>query len=321
MNTVMATAPLGAGPNRNITDQQLSFSSVVPKHLVHRRALSEVVLTDWAAVGTDSFLCAAQWSRSHSLYRVRHGLHDALLMAETLRQSGILLSHTELDVPLDHRFLIDRIAWLAHPYGLACVGAPVDVVGQVDVTRQGSQRGAVRRMQFDVVFTRDGKRIGTGTAWARSVGPRIYERLRAGRIAPPEGPLETPQPLNPAVVGVHDPDDVVLGAPVDGQGWPLRVLTTHPVLFDHPVDHVPGMLVMEGMRQAGRALLGWRDAQPFECDVTFERFVEFDSPCFVRARVLRQSAADTATLAVEAVQDGHVAALGTVEMTNTAPAR
>lgn len=320
MNTVMATAPVGAGTQDLVTGAQLSFSSVVPKHLVHRRALSEVVLTDWTAVGANNFLCAAQWSRSHSLYRVRHGLHDALLLAETLRQSGILLSHTELEVPLEHRFLIDRMAWLAHPYGLACVGAPVDVVGQVEVTPLSAGRGAVKKLQFDIVFTRDGKRIGTAAAWARSVGPRVYERLRAGRIAPPSGPLATPQPMDPYVVGVHTTDDVVLGEPTDGQGWPLRVLTTHPVLFDHPVDHVPGMLVLEGMRQAGRVLLGWPDAQPFECDVTFERFVEFDSTCVVRARVLRRSAADTATLAVEAVQDGHTSALGTIEMTNTAPA-
>jgi hypothetical protein len=318
MNAVLATAPGGAGTQHDVRAQQLTFSSVVPKHLVHRAALSEVVLTDWATVDPNNYLCAAQWSRSHSLYRVRHGLHDALMMAETVRQSGILLSHTELGVPLDHRFLIDRIAWLAHPYGLACVGAPVDVVGEVEVTPEGNGRGSIRRNQFDVVFTRDGKRIGSATAWARSVGPRVYERLRAGRIAPPAGPLETPHPMAPAVVGVHTPDDVVLGEPVEGEGFPLRVLTTHPVLFDHPVDHVPGMLVLEGMRQAGRVLLGWPDAQPFECDVTFERFVEFDTPCFVRARVLRQSAADTATLAVEAVQDGHASELGTIEMTNTA---
>jgi len=49
---------------------QLSFNSIVPRHLVHRSALAEVLLTDWYPTGDNTYLCAAQWPRGHSLYRV-----------------------------------------------------------------------------------------------------------------------------------------------------------------------------------------------------------------------------------------------------------
>ncbi|MFF8732844.1 AfsA-related hotdog domain-containing protein [Streptomyces sp. NPDC015171] len=32
--------------------------------------------------------------------------------------------------------------------------------------------------------------------------------------------------------------------------WQLRIEQDHPVLFGHPVDHAPGMLLLEALRQA-----------------------------------------------------------------------
>ena len=92
--------------------------------------------------------------------------------------------------------------------------------------------------------------------------------------------------------------------------WPVRIRTEHPVLFDHPIEHVPGMLGLEGMRQAGRAVLGWPDAQPTTCDITFSRFIELGEPSSVRATVQQRSAAiSSATMVLAKV--GHTAAQGT----------
>ncbi|WP_142212826.1 AfsA-related hotdog domain-containing protein [Streptomyces sp. SLBN-118] len=43
-------------------------------------------------------------------------------------------------------------------------------------------------------------------------------------------------------------EDVVLAATDRPDRWQLRVDTTHPILFDHLVDHAPGMLLLEPAR-------------------------------------------------------------------------
>ena len=57
-------------------------------------------------------------------------------------------------------------------------------------------------------------------------------------------------------VGRLNPYNVVIG-PLDRHGvralrTPVVVDLSHPTMFDHPLDHVPGMLQMEVVRQARR---------------------------------------------------------------------
>ncbi|MEU0082468.1 AfsA-related hotdog domain-containing protein, partial [Micromonospora tulbaghiae] len=55
---------------------------------------------------------------------------------------------------------------------------------------------------------------------------------------------------------------------------------THPILFDHPLDHVPGMLLLEAARQSTTATLG-HTTLPLHIDSTFTRYVELDTPCTI----------------------------------------
>jgi len=291
----------------------LSFSSNVPRHLVHRGALAEVLLTDWRRTGDGAYLCAAQWPRGHSLYRVLDGHHDPLLAAETLRQTGILLAHSAEGVPLDWKFVMDGMAISVHPAGPRAGGAPADVLLEAGLSplRKGTRSSA--HLRLDVRFRHDGRVFATGGARMRCVAPALYRRLRGERAGAATRPAAVPPPVDARVVGMSTEADVVLGAALDRGAWPLRVRTEHPVLFDHPLDHVPGMLVFEGFRQAGRALLGLPGAQLTGCDVGFTRYLEFDPTPVVLARV-RRRAASGASLAVRVVQDGRTAVSGTVEV-------
>lgn len=78
------------------------------------------------------------------------------------------------------------------------------------------------------------------------------------------------------------PEDVVLSAGDRPGRWKLRIDPTHPVLFDHPVDHAPGMLLLEAARQAAHAASG-RPSAVVGMKAEFLRYTEFDSPCWVWA--------------------------------------
>lgn len=293
---------------------RLSFSATVARHLVHRRAVSEVLLTDWCRIGADAFVCAAQWSRSHSFYRVRDGYHDPLLLAETIRQVGLLLCHEAYQVPPQHRFLMDRMTYVTDLDGLAAGAAPAEIVLAVRTQELRRRTRSTSVVRLDVEFLRDEAPIGRGTGWVRCLEPLLYKRIRS-RCPSATVQDQQPAPVPPAHVGVVDADDVVLGQCQQPGQWPLRILTEHPVLFDHPLDHVPGMLVLEGMRQASRVALGWPNAQLTSCDITFSRFIELGEPSMVRPTVRQRSTASASVLMV-LIQDVHAAAQGTVTATN-----
>jgi 2-oxo-3-(phosphooxy)propyl 3-oxoalkanoate synthase len=294
---------------------RLSFSTTVARHLVHRRAVSEVLLTDWCQTGADAFVCAAQWSRSHSFYRIRQGRHDPLLLAETIRQVGLLLCHEAYQMPAEYRFLMERMFYDADLDGLKAGGAPAEIV--LVVRAHPSLRRttpSARALRVEVEFLRGKALIGRGTGWVRCLAPRLYQRIRSPWCPCVAGRDQQPAPLPPAHVGLLEAEDVVLGHCRHPGEWPLRILTDHPVLFDHPLDHVPGMLVLEGMRQASRAILGWPQAALTTCDISFSRFIDLDVPSLVRVSV-RQQAATCAALLLGLTQAGYTAAQGSGTLT------
>jgi hypothetical protein len=293
---------------------RLSFSTTVARHLVHRRAVSEVLLTDWRQQGVNVFVCAAQWSRSHSFYRIRQGRHDPLLLAETLRQVGLLLCHEAYQMYPEYRFLMERMVYDADFDGLKAGRAPAEIVLVVRVHPSARRTPAACALRMEVEFLRGKDVIGRGMGWVRCLTLPLYQRIRSPRCPRVAGRDQQPPPVPPAHVGLLDTEDVVLGHSRHPGEWPLRILTDHPVLFDHPLDHVPGMLVLEGMSQASRAILGWPQAALTTCDITFSRFIDLDVPSSVRATV-RQHTATSAGLRLELTQAGHTAAQGSGTLT------
>ena len=59
----------------------------------------------------------------------------------------------------------------------------------------------------------------------------------------------------------------------------MRVDGRHPVHFDHPQDHVPGMMLIDAARQA--ALLSVPNAQVRGLTAEFTHFVEIDDVCVI----------------------------------------
>ncbi|NEA65561.1 ScbA/BarX family gamma-butyrolactone biosynthesis protein [Streptomyces sp. SID12488] len=295
------------------------LTTTVPRGYVHRAAVAEVFLTGWEAAPTahaapttasDSFVVRAQLPRGHALFAPAHGHQDPLLLLESIRQAGTLLSHAEYGVPFGHQFLMWGLSFAATPAALTTGATPTDVELHTvchDIVRRGR---TISGMRYDVSVRRDGVPVATGGASFGVTSPAVHRRLREGRPTVVDRAL--PTPVDPAEVGHTDPGNVLLAAPartgangrpnsrVSGgenrwanswaNRWELRVDTGHPILFDHPVDHVPGMLLIEAARQAARAATGRPDALLLGLDSNFTRYAELDAPCWMEARVARPDA-------------------------------
>ncbi|MGW1375783.1 ScbA/BarX family gamma-butyrolactone biosynthesis protein [Streptomyces sp. NPDC002446] len=269
------------------------MTATAPHGYVHRGAVSEVFLTNWQRGVAGGWVVSAQWPRTHGCHGPLDGLHDPLLLIETMRQAGILLSHVAHRVPLDHPVIWQRLRYDLAPQALRAVDEPAEVelyITDHDVVRRG-KRLVSARQEFRVRC--DGAELATATLDYSCHSPAVYRRLRgkySDLTLTNARRLPLPEPVAPHLVARDRERDVVLSPTGRPGRWQLRVDTSHPVLFDHPVDHAPGMLMIEAARQAAQASTPGVTL-PVGMECTFERYAELDAPCWVRARTTGPAAA------------------------------
>lgn len=274
----------------------MRFTRTLSRELVHRSAVSEVFLTDTERPSEDDVLLAAQFPRRHAFYHDTLGPrthHDPLLLLEACRQGIFVVAHRYLDVPLGHKFLLRTVEFeVPDPAVLSCRDLPTEAVIAVRIEHRFRTRAAVTGLRLRFTLT-----IGTQEALLARIGyswmpPRDWTRLRArrrGALRLPEEPVAVPGPrADPALVGRRDPANTVISPPhTAGDGTRtagLIVDTAHPTLYDHWVDHVPGMLELEAFRQlaltaaVAAGTVRTPMALPVGLAVRFRCFAEMDLP-------------------------------------------
>ncbi|SEL54020.1 A-factor biosynthesis hotdog domain-containing protein [Streptacidiphilus jiangxiensis] len=147
-------------------------------------------------------------------------------------------------------------------------------------------RGPLRGFTLEALLSHDGVEFARCTGHASVVSDAAYRRLRGPRLAARPTAASPAAGLRPTAdqVGVRDACDVLLARTPEGR---LRLHVEddgHPVWFDHPSDHVPGMVLLEAARQCSR-LLGSTTARPDAVPgltLRTTRFCEWDGPVLLR---------------------------------------
>ncbi|WP_441251434.1 ScbA/BarX family gamma-butyrolactone biosynthesis protein [Kitasatospora sp. McL0602] len=286
----------------------------VPRRFVHRASVSEVLLTGWQRTAPDRFLLGAQWPRTHSFYRPVDGVYDPLLLAETVRQAGLLVAHAGYGVPLDYPFVMWDLTYQAEPEQMAVDWCPADLTVEVTCDPR-YRRGILAGMNYHVEVYRGVERLGDGSARFDCMAPTTYARIRAPFIADLPSIKFPVQAVDTSVVS-----NTVLMPTGVTNSWLLRADRRHPVLFDHPVDHVPGMVLVEAMRQAAADVAGGPAFAPFGLDCIFIRYAETHLPVYVRAGVGGVGEGGEQTVGVVLEQAGQPVAKGILRMRPTASA-
>ncbi|GAU66940.1 putative gamma-butyrolactone autoregulator biosynthesis protein [Streptomyces sp. NBRC 110611] len=276
-------------------ERQSVATATVPRAYPRPAATPEAFLTNWRRGTAGSWVVSARWPRAHHFYAPVRRLHDPLLLIETIRQAGILLSHVAHRVPLDH-----PVIWRRVRYDLAPRAPRTDEPAEVelrvtdhDLIHRGGQLASARQ-EFQVRC--DGADLASAVVDYSCHSPAVYRRLR-GRYSDPTRAdarrLPLPEAVSPRLVARNRERDVVLSPTGRPDRWRLRVDASHPVLFGHPVDHAPGMLMIEAARQAAQAVTPGVTV-PTAMDCAFEGYAELDAPCWVRARTTADPAAGPA---------------------------
>ncbi|MGW3360285.1 ScbA/BarX family gamma-butyrolactone biosynthesis protein [Streptomyces bungoensis] len=279
----------------------MQFTRTLPRELVHRAAVAEVFLTDAERRGRDEVLLAAQLPRHHAFYHdtlAPRTRHDPLLLLEACRQGIFVVAHRYFDVPLGHKFLLRAIDFeVPDPVALARGDRPTEAVVATRVEHRFRTRAGVTglRLHFTLAIgAREALSARIDYSW---MPPQDWTRLRArqrGALGLPEVPVALPAAhVDPALVGRRDPANAVISPPrAAGDGNRTAHLvadTSHPTLYDHWVDHVPGMLELEAFRQlaltaaVAAGTVRTPTALPVGLALRFRSFAEMDLPMECRA--------------------------------------
>lgn len=279
----------------------MQFTRTLPKELVHRAAIAEVFLTDAKRTGEDEVLLAAQFPRLHAFYDdtlAPRTHHDSFLLLEACRQAIFVVAHRHLDVPLGHKFLLRTVeSDVLDPTALAIGDTPTEAVITARIEERLRSRSGMAGLRLAFTMTMRGRPALSARidySWMR---PQDWTRLRAGQRGalglsrPPVAPLGGPC-ADAAAVGRRDPANVVISppGPTGDGGSEARLVAriTHPTLYDHWVDHVPGMLELEACRQlaltaaVSAGTLCAPTALPVGLSARFHRFAEMDLPLVCR---------------------------------------
>ncbi|MGV9990833.1 ScbA/BarX family gamma-butyrolactone biosynthesis protein [Streptomyces sp. NPDC003374] len=274
----------------------MQFARTLPRDLVHRAAIAEVLLTDAKRLSEDETLLAAQLPRRHAFHDdtlAPRTHHDPLLLLEACRQGIFVVAHRHLGVPAGHRFLLRAVEFeVPDPAALRAGPAPTEAVITARIEHRFRGRGGVTglRLRFTAVIggheamsARIDYSWMTAADWTRL---RTRQRHALGLFGTPVA-LGGPR-ADPARVGRRDPANVVISPPHttgDGRSTARLVAeTSHPTLYDHWVDHVPGMLELEAFRQlalsaaVSAGTLRTPTAMPVGLSARFSRFAEMDLP-------------------------------------------
>jgi 2-oxo-3-(phosphooxy)propyl 3-oxoalkanoate synthase len=276
----------------------------VPAELVHKLNPAEVLLTGWHRTAPDTFTVNARWPEAHDFYAVRHGLHDPLLLTETIRQMLPLLSHAAYAVPAGHPLLWEYYDYALDLDALSADTLPCEVDLRVTCVEEVRRRDRLTALSLRIEALRAEVAVASAETRFTIQTPAIYQRLRAGHgDALSIRPLPPQPPVPPSRIGRDHTTDVVL-SPADRPGRHLlRCDTSHPVLFDHPVDHVPGMLLLEAARQAAQDSLRPRPIVAVAMKNRFFRYVELDAPCWIDTLPLPDDEAGRTRLHITMRQD------------------
>ena len=267
-----AAAAVARHQPREAPPPVLGTDATVPRHLVHKRAVEHVFVTDVRMVDGHP-AASAQLPRLHSFYNDTPApYYDLLLVGEAARQCVEAMAHRLLDVPDDTAFIMhDMTVELLDPAAFRIGAAPTDLVvrGEVPADRQrhpGDGR-ATHATDGTAGCWIGGRRVARFAGAVTFVSAHGYAQLRgqsaaaAVRLAaPPAEPLgaahggdraDTPagrqradgqrgdgqrggrQRADAARAGRRDPGNVVIAPPeIDLSG---RATTRLTLDADHPV--------------------------------------------------------------------------------------
>jgi hypothetical protein len=243
---------------------ELTFDSTVPRQLVHKHAVEAVYITDSVALSDSEFVCAAVLPRANTpsarASSQQFCRYDLAMLIELGRQAAFVVAHRHQEVPVSHSTLLSTIGLeLLDTTATGPMLTPSRVLIKIRGIKKVNQRGRVVGGDYVLDVVEGDRVIARMTAAGSVAAPEKYKIARlVTREALMAKGWDTPAPLplvEPAAVGRDQGAGILVSAMCAGVGprhftAQMFVDSTDLFFFDHPIDHVPGIVSCEAIRQA-----------------------------------------------------------------------
>ncbi|WP_167610502.1 HAD-IA family hydrolase [Cedecea colo] len=283
-------------------ENKLSFDGSLDRRYVHRQAINEVFITDSQQVDSNHFIFSAMLPKSHMYFNDLpeltdgHRCYDAMLLLEVFRQISIYVTHKYYDVPLSAKFIFNNAEFKILNYPLLEVmQKPLQPVIKVTITNRKYRKKILAGYTLEMTLLINNaacaqKKMGIG--W---MDDTVWKKIRAKNESQPSLNYNDIKPADCASVGRIFPRNVVIGdarAKDNIFSATLIVDQSYSSIFDHPLDHIPGMFIIEACRQTALLAVRACKALPanqlllYNCNMSFQQFCELSSPakCIVSLR-------------------------------------
>lgn len=271
----------------------------MPKEYVHLGRDDTVFITGWRRIEDGEFSLSARWPAPDDQLP-----YDSRVLTQTIRQSGLVIAHAAYGVPLSHQTLLHYFDFTVVPGFRVPSGRSSSLTIEISVSEPKKNRRTVSSLGMDVRLFQDNTMVARADSEFGWISPAAYRRLRGEHTTDHWNEWPLPAPVDPRTVRRTSGTDVVLAAGERPHQWQLRNDTGNFLLYDHPVDHVPGLVLMEAAHQAAQAALYPTPFEPTAVASAFERYVEFDRPCWLQADVVPAAGPGQSAVLVTGTQDG-----------------
>ncbi|MFI1434995.1 ScbA/BarX family gamma-butyrolactone biosynthesis protein [Streptomyces lydicus] len=292
-------------PHRTRLIEKPCGTPQVPREFVHRPIVDDILVTSWRRQDDSHFAVTAQWPEEHGYFASQDGRHHLILTGETIRQAGLLLSHTELGVPVGHHFILGDLDYTTYPEHLDAGSGPIGLSIDVSCSKMRMRAGTLAGARFDMTLRAADRIMATGHSHVTVASPAVYRRIRGEQLTARRtlGPLPTCVP--PRLTGSTSEHDVLLSPTDRPDSWLLRIAPGHAAVVNPANDHVPGMVLLDAAQQAAHALTAPGTFVPYAFGTTFHRYAEHGTPCAIEARRVPSPLPRTTAVRVTGSQDGH----------------
>jgi len=244
----------------------LRTDRALPAQIVHKTAIEQVFVTDWMpGPGADLCTIAARLPLAHARFSdTAAPYHDILLVAEAVRQAGLLVAAQVVKVDGARQFLLRELIVELDPMinarrrREACdmLISQDTALSKVTMRPGRAIAGGVMHARFAI----GGGRAGSCRVIGAWVPDSFYASLRGRRGAPQSiEPLDRPAAAQmERRTGKLTASNAVITAlresgPQRAYEASLVVDVEDPTFFDHPLDHVPGLCLLAGVQQVAVA--------------------------------------------------------------------
>jgi hypothetical protein len=248
------------------------------------------------------------------------------------RQASIYVSHAFLGVSIQDKFIyLDSDTRLLQRSALVMRDCPATALVDVKVVDEYVRNGVRAGVTLDMSLQIQGETAAHKRMGIRWLDETSWNRMRAKAIhkviAHADPLIQLPAAAQPSLVGRAYAGNVVVGGNIQEQDGALTVPVIvdqgNAGIFDHQLDHIPGMLLLEAFRQTALiAANRYQGINPEEvllsrCQVRFTRFGEFGLATTCRLTSDAVCLADdqeTVLMSLLIEQDGQAIATASLEL-------